>query len=81
MGIEPSEPKMKVDTLLKTIAVKLTGAEKFEAWKESVFNNSVCREWPDELLSMSEDKWDGKLTQARKEAYLVLLATVESLRS
>ena len=77
MGIEPSEPKMKVDTLLKTIAVKLTGVEKFETWKQAVINISVCREWPEELLSTSEDKWDGKLNQARKEAYLVLLATVD----
>ena len=80
-GIAPSEPKVKVDTLLKTIAVKLTGADKFETWRKSMINIAQWREWPDELLDINADKWDGTMSQARKEAYLVLNATIdESLK-
>ena len=33
---EPKIEKVKLDTLLKSTAVKLTGAMKFDAWKKSI---------------------------------------------
>ena len=80
-GIAPANDRVKLDTLLKSRAVKLTGTAKFEAWRKAIQEISKWRGWPTDLLAGEPSQWDGTVDRTREEAYLVLTVTIdESLR-
>ena len=65
-GIAPANDRVKLDTLLKSRAVKLTGAAKFEAWRKAVQEISKWRGWPTDLLAGEPSQWDGTVDRTRE---------------
>ena len=80
--LESSErPSVKLESLLKTLGVKLKSADDFEVWKKAIIDIGMYRRWP-ESFTKNHKPEDLQLVRvnkdvvAREEGYFVMKNTV-----